>query len=51
MKEFIEELEQLDRKREEIVHHLGKIDPEMVYTDYGLHLIYNYRVKILKKSE
>lgn len=38
-------LEQLDRKREEIVCRLAEIDAEVVYKDCGLHLVFSYRVK------
>lgn len=44
-------LKQLGYEREEIVCRLREIDVEMVYKDYGVHMVYNYRVKVIRKSK
>lgn len=42
-------IEQLNREKEEAVRHLGEINIEMVYKDYGIHTIINYRINVVKR--
>lgn len=49
-KKFIEEAGATRSGKEEIVHRLAEIGVEMVCKDKGLHVVYKYRAKVVKKS-
>lgn len=42
-------IEQLDREWEETAHLLWEINVEMVYKDYGIYIVSNYRIHIIRK--